>query len=166
MDIVYRRDAYATNATVDEHFAGATLANTAFETAGFAVDAVAVDRESCLVKGRGDSVATTALNLLSVKEEFDHFGLRNVENGVIFDFIHNVYIYRLIICKEIEHLKIIDKSNNSCRKEQELHIKNRKKITHNESGCPSDGDTRSAMLQCQRQQNKLYIQPNYPIDAW
>ena len=89
-DVVDWRDTDAANLAVDEHFAGAALADAALEAAWFAVDGVAVDGEACLMEGCGDGVASQTLHGLAVEQKFDNLRPGDVENRMSFDSVHHI----------------------------------------------------------------------------
>ncbi len=94
-DTVNSSDTDAAHATVDQHLAGAALADAALKGAVAALQRVAVDGESRLVEGLGDSVTFAPLDGLAFKKEFDDVGLRDVQNRVFFDFVHSCMCLRI-----------------------------------------------------------------------
>lgn len=123
MNIVDRGNADTADATVDEHLASAAFANTALQATWFAVEAVTMDRETGLMQGGSNGVAPTSLYSVTIKKKLDNFRLRNVENGMVFDSIHSIKVYGLIIYLFYVYLKPESKNNNINPKRQEKKSK-------------------------------------------
>ena len=86
--IIHFCDADAAHFAVNQHFAGTALADAAFQTAVASVKAVAVHRVSGLMQGGGDGIAFFRFYFLSFKQKFDGFLFRNLQDGVLRNFIH------------------------------------------------------------------------------
>ena len=81
-------DADTAHDTVYEHLTGTALADAAVEASVAAVERVAVDGITGLVKGGGDGLAPLTFNGLAFIFELHKVFLRDVQNGVFFDFVH------------------------------------------------------------------------------
>ena len=88
LDTIDEGDADAADFAVDQHFAGTALADAAVEASVASVKAVAVNGIAGLVKGGGDGLAPLTFHGLAFILEFHKVFLRDVQNGVFFDFIH------------------------------------------------------------------------------
>ena len=73
---------------INQHFAGATFPNAAFEAALTIFEAVAVHRKSGLVQRGSDRKTFFAVNRLSVKPEILFFACANIKNWVFFNLVH------------------------------------------------------------------------------
>ena len=98
MHAIYGGDADTANDTVDKHLTGTALAYATFETAVTAVEAMAMDGETCLMKGCGDGLATLATDGLSVKMELYKVFLGNGKYRMLTDFIHcKMLVLRIVV---------------------------------------------------------------------
>ena len=97
MHVVYFGDADTAYLAIHQHLASATLAYAAFETAVAAINAVAVDRKTCLMEGGGDGIALLPTHFLAVVDEFDRIGLRNVEDGMMCNLVHVIKCLMIIL---------------------------------------------------------------------
>jgi hypothetical protein len=87
--------------TVNEHLAGTALADAALQTAVAACGTVAVNNKSCLMKGGSYGFAFLTANGSPLKLELNVFFFRKVKNRMIFNFIHNVRLYGLMVIVSI-----------------------------------------------------------------
>ena len=76
-------DADAFHFTVNQHFARAALADAAVHAALAALQAVAVDGESCLVQGGRDGVALRSLDLLTLVFKGRDIPFGDIQNGMM-----------------------------------------------------------------------------------
>jgi hypothetical protein len=88
LDAVDKGDADTADLAVDQHLAGAALADAAVEASVATVERVAVDGISGLVKGGGDGLAALTFNGLAFILEFHKVFLRDVQDRVFLDFVH------------------------------------------------------------------------------
>ena len=88
LDAVDFGDADTADLAIDQHLAGTAFANTAVEASVAAVERVAVDGITGLVKGCGDGLAALTFDGLAFILEFHKVFLRDVQDGVFFDFVH------------------------------------------------------------------------------
>ena len=86
---VNTRDADAAHLTVDKHFAGTTLADTALQTAVTTGSAVAVHNKSCLMKGGSYSFTLLPANGSPFKLKLHVLFFWKLKNRMIFNFIHD-----------------------------------------------------------------------------
>jgi hypothetical protein len=85
---IYLCDADSFDLAVDEHFAGAAFADSAFKASISVFEAVAMDGETGLVESGGDREALLADDFFSLVFENCHFGRLYVEDGVFVYFVH------------------------------------------------------------------------------
>jgi len=76
-------DANAFHHAIDEHFAGAALANAAVHAALAALQTVTVDGEPRLVQGRRDGVALRGFHLLTLVLKGRDLPFGNIQNGMV-----------------------------------------------------------------------------------
>ena len=76
-------DADAFHHAIDEHFAGAALADAAVHTALTALQTVTVDGEPRLVQGRCDGVALRGFHLLTLVLKGRDLPFGNIQNGMV-----------------------------------------------------------------------------------
>ena len=68
----------ALSCPINNHFACATLADTAIEAAIATINTMAVDWETGLMQGGGNGVALAPMHLLTVIDEFHYLALRDI----------------------------------------------------------------------------------------
>ena len=76
-------DADALHDAIDEHFAGAALADAAVHTALTALQTVAVNGEARLMEGRRDGVTLRSLHLLTLVLKGRHLPFGNIQDGMV-----------------------------------------------------------------------------------
>ena len=77
-DVINQCDADSFNLPINNHFACATLADTAIEAAIATINTMAVDWETGLMQGGGNGVALAPMHLLTVIDEFHYLALRDI----------------------------------------------------------------------------------------
>ena len=85
---VDKGNADAADFAIDQHFASTAFADAAVEASVASVKTVAVDGITSLVKGGGNGLASLALYGFAFVFELHKVFLRDVQNGVFFDFVH------------------------------------------------------------------------------
>ena len=88
LDAIDFGDADTADLAIDQHLAGTAFADTAVEASVAAVERVAVDGITGLVKGGGDGLAALTFDGLAFILEFHKVFLRDVQDGVFLDFVH------------------------------------------------------------------------------
>ena len=88
LDTIDFGDADTAYLAIDQHLARTALADAAVEASVAAVERVAVDGITGLVKGSGDGLTALTFDGLAFILEFHKVFLRDVQDGVFFDFVH------------------------------------------------------------------------------
>ncbi len=88
LDAIDFGDADTADFAIDQHLAGTALTDAAVEASVAAVERVAVDGITGLVKGGGYGLAALTFDGLAFILEFHKVFLRDVQDRVFFDFVH------------------------------------------------------------------------------